>query len=75
MDLKTFLKKYPYKLWEVKSPDDYSWEHVTFEGNGYVLVGDIRYDFDERFFKEERVLWNQLRKEQSVRFGNSININ
>lgn len=45
------LKKHPYKLWEEKSPVDYSWEHVTFEGYGYVLIGNIRYDFiNERLY-------------------------
>lgn len=66
MSITKFLELYPYKKWEVKSPSEYSWDHVTFEGNGYVLIGDIRYDFDGIFFREERELWNCIRNEVGI---------
>ena len=62
MSILKFLKLYPYQKWEVKSPNHYNKEEVTFEGNGFVLLGDVRYDDYEFFFKEERDLWNCIKK-------------
>lgn len=57
----TFLASHKYKSWEVKSPDEYDWNDVGYDGHGYVLINKKRYDAEVDMYKEERERWHKLK--------------
>ena len=57
----TFLKSHPYKSWEVKTPDEYDWDDIGYDGHGYVLINGHRYDAEVDMYKEGRERWNKLK--------------
>lgn len=52
------FEKHNYISWSVKSPDEYDWNDVSYDGYGYVIIDGHRYDTTESNYKEEREEWN-----------------
>lgn len=64
MEQSQFMKNHQYKCWEIKNPDAYDWEKISFDGHGYVIMDDkSRFDSEDDLYREERLLWNSIKHE------------